>query len=53
VDAEDAGAGSGGALLADDDAPGLGEVLGEVVGLGGALEAGGVMVAGGALGGGV
>jgi hypothetical protein len=28
VDAEDAGAGSGGALLADDDAPGLAEVVG-------------------------
>jgi hypothetical protein len=47
--AEEPGAGSGGALLADDDVLGLGEV----VGLGGALEAGGVMVPGGVLGGGV
>jgi len=49
VGAEEPGAGSGGALLADDDVLGLGEV----VGLGGALEAGGVMVPGGVLGGGV
>jgi hypothetical protein len=49
VGAEEPGAGSGGALLADDDVP----ALGEVVGLGGALEAGGVMVAGSVLGGGV